>query len=212
MTIKFANTTGQFGTFYTGTPNYVDVGTLTTPTAGMVTFPTKAADTTQPSGIWVDGDIIGVRVYKDADNFQIWTGTWDATNEYIEVETLEDSVGTLSDTDLVTVTGVVTSEMLHSITMEPQVVTITGTTYTTQDKDCGKIHRCTNVAATTVTLSASSRVGWHGLFLFEEAGIVSFARDSTDTINDDTSNVDGAGQFRTAYILQATEGDWKAFT
>jgi hypothetical protein len=210
MAIKLANCTGQNSVFYTGTPNYVDVDNTFTASTGLVTFAIKAADTTQPGGAWADGDTVGVRVWKDDSNFQIWKAIWVAASEYLQVETLEDSVGTLDNLDDVVVTAVLTAEQLSDLILEPQVVVISGTTHTTLDADCGKLHRTTHGSAVTITLGSNNRINWHGLFRQDGAGLMSFARASTDTINGGTTNVAAAGQFKTAYVHQITEGAWVA--
>lgn len=203
--IMFSNLVGQAGIYHTGSPNYVDVDNAYTPVAGMVTFAAKDTD-----DAWGDGDLMGVKIYVNDTNYKVWWASWDATNEYIEVITEEETVGTIADGAAVTVIAVPTRLMMEKAIWEPRVVTITGTTHTTLDADFGALHRCTNGSAVTVTLGADCRANWHGLFSQEGAGLVSFARASTDTINGGTANVPMAGQYKTAYVYQPTEGAWIA--
>jgi hypothetical protein len=105
--IRIPNRTAQAATYKTGTPNYVDVSAGAAVT-GMVTFSAKAAD-----DLWTDGDTLGIVIRKDDSNYKVWTATWDATNEYLEMGTEEESVGTISDDDAVTVTASMTAGQLE---------------------------------------------------------------------------------------------------
>lgn len=203
--IQFSNRTGQAGIYHTGSPNYVDVDFTYTAVTDKDTFYDKSVD----DG-WAADDQMGVLIYKSAGNYKVWWAYWDASNQYIKAITEEDSVGTISDADSVTITALPTRLMLEKAIWEPKVVTITGTTHTTLDADVGALHRCTNAGAVTVTLGEDCRANWHGLFVQEGTGLVSFARDGTDTINGGTSNVDMGGQFKSAYVYQPTEGAWIA--
>jgi hypothetical protein len=42
----------------------------------------------------------------------------------------------------------------------------------------------------------------------EGDGIVSVARDSTDTLNGGTTNISLSGKWKSAYLFQRTEGAW----
>lgn len=127
MPIVVANRTAQSGTYYTGSPNYVDVSAGAA-AAGMVTFPAKATDAS-----WADGVEIGVAVVKDDDNWQVWRATWDATNEYLEVVEVEDSDGSLSDSDSVTVTATLTEAHVQKIINGREVLTGNRTYYVRTD-------------------------------------------------------------------------------
>jgi hypothetical protein len=146
--------------FYTGTPDYVDVDNASDPLAEMLTFASQAMD-------WATGDLVGVLIKKDATNYKIWVGEWDDTNEYVEKFFEEESVGTISNNDAVEVTAVLTERMAESLVFEPQIVVISGTTHTTADTNCGKLHRCTSSSAVAITLDSSAKVPWQGLFVQE---------------------------------------------
>ena len=203
-TIRFANRIKQAGVFHTGTPDYVQFSGAAV--AGYVTLASVA------EGVWADNDIVSVLIYVDDSNYKVWLGYYDkvdtAYNVYLTTE--EFTVGTINDTDAVTVSIVPTAKLVEKTVLEPQFVVITGTTHTTLDVDCGKVHRYTSGSAVTVTLGAGCRVNWHAVHVQEGAGLVSFARDSTDTVNGGTTNVDMAGQYKTAYTYQHTEGAWIA--
>jgi hypothetical protein len=174
----------------------------------MVTFAAKAVDSTQPGGVWVDGDTVGVLIKKTDSHYKVWTAIWDATNEHLEVVTEEDTVGTISDGDTVLVLGILTAEVVDNLVMSAQLLTVSGTTHTTALADKGKVVRCTSGSAVTITLDDAMPVGYHGLVVQEGAGAVSLARDGTDTINGGTANVMLGGQWKSAYFYQPTNGAW----
>lgn len=207
MTMRFANRTGQAGTYKTGSPNYVEVLNTEPARTGMVTFAAKVADDS-----WVDGDQTGILVAKDAANYKVWLATWVAATERFNVSIEEESVGTISDSDDVEVTAVLTTAMMGSVIFDPQTVVISGVTHTTIDADTGKLHRCTSASDITITLGDGCKVGWHGVFVQEGAGIPSFARSSTDTINGATGNIPIYARYKSAYVYQASEGAWVAVT
>ena len=204
-TLRFPNRAGQEGVFYTGSPDYVDVDNASDPLAEMLTFASQATT-------WATSDLVGVLIKKDATNYKIWVGEWDATNEYVEKFFEEEAVGTISDSDAVEVTAVLTQRMAESLVFEPQIKTISGTTHTTADEDCGKLHRCTSSSAVAITLDSSSKVPWQGLFVQEGAGTVTISRASTDTINNGTDPVAIPARYKTAYVYQYTEGAWMVLT
>lgn len=209
--IRFPNNTGQTGIYHTGSPNYVDVTSTYTVQDRFVSFDAKAADDS-----WADGDIVGIRIEKDATAYKIWKAQWDATyatngdEAALLVVTEEDSVGTVSDGDSVLVTATVTKKIFDDVLFRPQFVEVSGTTHTALEVDSGKVHRCTNGSAVTVTVDAALSVGWHAVFIQEGAGLVSFDPQSTDTLNGGTSNIPMGGQHKSAYIYQHTEGAWIA--
>lgn len=208
---QFPNNTGQTGIYHTGSPNYVDVNSTYIVQDRFVSFAAKATDDS-----WADGDILGIRIEKDATAYKVWKVSWDATyasngNEAaLVLVTEEDSVGTITDGDSVLVTATVTNLIFDDVLFKPQFVEVSGVTHTALAVDSGKVHRCTNGSAVTVTLGATLPVGWHAVFVQEGAGLVSFARDSTDTINGSVSNIDMSGQYRSSYVYQHTEGVWIA--
>lgn len=210
MAIKLPNRTGQAGVYHTGSPNYVDVDHTFLSSDGMVTFATKAADATQPGGVWANADTVGLLVVKDSSNWKVWYASWNSASEYLEVVTEEDSLGTISDGDAVVVTGTLTAEMLDQVFFTPQIYTVTGTTYTTLAAHKGWLIRCTSGSAVTITLDEDLPVGFHGIVVQEGAGTVSFAREGTDTINGAAANVSLAAQWKSAYFYQASAGAWVA--
>ena len=202
-TLRFANRTSQAGIYFTGTPNYVDVDNTYTIAPGMVSFAAKATDDS-----WVNGDICGLLIKKDNSNYKVWLAEWVSADEYFNVITEEESVGTISDTDDVYVTAVLTNKVMERAIMQPQVETESGTTRTLAASDAGKVICCTSATAVTITPEASLPVNFHCMIVQEGPGLVSIARDSTDTLNGGTSNVSLAGQWKSGYLLQRTEGAW----
>lgn len=95
--LQWPNRTGQAATYHSGTPNYVDVGSGAAE-AGLVTVPSRAT-----SDSWADGDTVSVLIKESDSAWWCGIGTWDETNEHIELTTEEDSAGTLTDTGAVTV-------------------------------------------------------------------------------------------------------------
>lgn len=211
-TTRFPNRTGQVGVYHTGTPNYVDVDAAFTGQGSFVSFATKAADTSQPGGAWADGELVGVLVFKDASNHQVWRATWDDSNEYLEVETLEDSVGTLTDGDSVLVTAVMTEYTFDSLVSTPQIVPVSGTSHTVGLNERGATFCCTSGSATTITLSEDMPVPYHGVVVQEGTGAVSLVIEGSDTVNGATDPIAIGVQWRSAYFYQRTEGAWVVIT
>jgi hypothetical protein len=203
MALQFPNRTGQAGTYHTGSPNYVDVDNAKSPIASMVTFAAKATDDS-----WSDNDTVTIEVRKDSSNWWVGTATWDATNEYLELTTEEDSAGTLSDADDVTVTAVPTRDSFLVVSRGAEFVAEAGTTRTLSAADHGRTIRCTSATAVTITCDDALPVGFHCLVIQEGAGTVSIAIEGTDTVNGDTAAIDVAAQYQAAYIYQATAGAW----
>ena len=208
-TNRFPNNTGQVGIYKTGTPDYVDVTDTYTVQDRFVRFATKATDDS-----WADDDLVGIRIEKSATDYKVWKAKWDATYTTngdapaLILDTEEDSVGTIADTDSVLVTAVPTKLTFDDVLFRPQFVVVSGTTHTLLEADCGKVHRFTSADAVTVTIDAALSVGWHCVLIQEGAGLVSLDPQSTDEINGATANVAMAGQYKSAYLYQHTEGDW----
>jgi hypothetical protein len=203
--LQFPNRTGQAATYYTGSPNYVDVDNTEAAVSGMVTFAAKATDDS-----WADSDTVSIEVRKDASNWWVGTATWDATNEYLELTTVEDSAGSLSNTDSVTVIAVPTSGTFLDVARGAEFTAESGTTRTLSAADHGATIRCTSASAVTITCDDGLPVGFHCSIIQEGAGTVSIARDGTDTINGGSTAIDVADQYKAAYVYQATEGAWIA--
>lgn len=201
--IRFSNRIGQTGYFKTGSPDYIDVAAAYAPGSDRVTFATRAT-----AEGWVTGDTLGVLITKAPGNYKLWYATWDATNKRLSLLLEEDTAGTISDGDQVTVSSVVTKRMLDHAVWEPQFVTITGTAYTLLSSDIGKTLCCTNSAAVTITVDAALPVGFHCVIVQEGAGVVSLARASTDTLNGQTGNLSTPAQFQSLYLCQRVEGAW----
>jgi hypothetical protein len=193
--------------YYDSTTDYVDVDNTFTVEQGMVTFAAKATDDS-----WANNDLCGLLVKKDNSNYQVWLGKWVSASEYFEVVTLEESVGTLSDEDDVIVTAVLTNVVMDKAISEPQIETEAGTSRTLSLSDKGKVISFTSGSTVTVTPAATLPVNFHCMLVQEGAGAVSVARDSTDTLNGGTANVSLAGQWKSAYLFQRTEGAWVVVT
>jgi hypothetical protein len=134
MSRKYPNRTGQSATFETGTPDAVDISG-TTALAGMRTF---AAVATADS--WVDGDTVTILVKKSDDDYQIWTATWDETNDKLLKVTAEMSVGTISDTNVVEVSAVLSQAGFAEATSPLlKVEVLQDETRTLTIDDCGRL-------------------------------------------------------------------------
>ena len=201
--IRFSNLVGQAGFYQTGSPNYVDVAAAYTPALDRVTFSAKAAD----DG-WVDGDTIGIRIFKSHDNYKIWYASWDGTAKRLFAVIEEESVGAIANGDAVTVSAVVTGKMMDKAIWEPQFVLVAGATYTLLASDVGKTICFTSASAVTVTVDAALPVGFQCLIVQEGAGVVTLARASTDTLNGQAGNIACPGQFQSLYLYQRIEGAW----
>jgi hypothetical protein len=204
--IRFPNRTAQTGVYKDDTLDYVDLSSGAA-LAGMVTFSDKATD----DG-WGNGDQIGVLIEKSDGSWQVWTALWDSENDYLTLETLEDSSGTLTGDDAVNVRAVITQRILSVGLMTPSqaaFVELTGTTYTIGDSHAGKVLRCTSSSAVTLTLDEAATPGIQFLVVQAGSGAVSIARGGTDTINGGSSSVAVAKQFGSAYVYQVAEGAWE---
>lgn len=82
----------------------------------------------------------------------------------------------------------------------PNVNAQTGTTYTTQDSDNGKIITCSNAGAITVTIHQGAAAGFNCLVVQKGAGQVSFAAGGTGAIRNRQSHTKIAGQYGAATI------------
>jgi hypothetical protein len=202
-TLRFANRTGQAGVYYTGSPNYVDVDNSFAVEAGLVTFAAKASDDS-----WANNDTIGLLVKKDNSNYKVWIGKWVSASEYFQVVTEEETVGTISNEDEVIVTAVLTNKAMENAIFSPQIEVEAGTSRSLSASDRGKIICCTSGSTVTITATATLDTAFHCVIIREGSGSVSVARDSTDTINGGTTAVTLAGQYKSAYLYQRTEGAW----
>ena len=203
MALIFPNSTGQAGIYRTGSPNYVDVSSAYVALEEHTGF--VAAATAEG---WADGDTMTVYVRESTTKTAIWLAEWDETNSRMNLVDTEKAVSTLTngaDVDIIAVPSKLSYDrMIH----EPRIVLISGTTHTTADANTGALHRCTNGSAVTITLDTGAPVEWHGLFVWEGAGAVSFARGGSDTINGGEANVTILSRYNSAYVYQPTEGAW----
>jgi hypothetical protein len=202
--LRFPNRTAQSGVYKTGTPNYVDAfgGTAVT---GMVTFATKVV-----GDGWNDGDTVGVLVKKDDSNYWVGLGTWDATNNYVELTTEEESIGTLADGDPITISAVPTASTFLAVARGAEFVEESGATRTLSLTDEGATIRCTSGSAVAITCADTLPVGFHCLIVQEGAGTVTIDSENTHSLNGATAGtgVEVAGQWKSAYVYQRAEGEW----
>ena len=141
----------------------------------------------------------------------MWKAVWDASNEYLEKVTEEESVGTISDDDDVDVTAVVTSAMFDAVTQQARLKEVSGTTYSVEASVSGYLIRCTSGSATTVTFPATLPVSFHAMVVQEGAGAVTVQTAGTDTLNGTAAGtLATAGQYGSIYVYQHTEGTWIA--
>lgn len=203
MALIFPNSTGQAGVYQTGSPNYVDVASSYVPLEEHTTFVASAS-----AEGWTDGDLLTVYVKESTVITAVWLGEWDETNSRINLVTEEKAAGTLTDGAAVSIIAVPSALSYDKMVHEPRIVLISGTTHTTQTANTGALHRCTSASAVTITLDTGAPVEWHGLFVQEGAGLVSFARGGADTINGGTANVSILSRYNSSYAYQPTEGAW----
>jgi hypothetical protein len=169
----------------------------------MQTFATSAT-----ADSWADGDEVTIEVFKDATAWWVGTGTWDATNEYLLLTSEEDSAGTLTNGDAVSVTAVPTQHSFLVVSRGAEFNEVAGTTYALSLADHGTVIRCTSADAVTVTATDTLPVGFHVLIVQEGAGAVSVTPGGTDTLNGATDAVGVTKQFGAGYLFQAAEGQW----
>ena len=86
MAQRFPNRTAQAGVYYTGGTGYLDVDSSFTVPSTYVSFSAIATE----DG-WSAGDVVDVFVQKASDltTWAIWTCVWDATNEYLLFDRLQ---------------------------------------------------------------------------------------------------------------------------
>lgn len=202
--LQHPNATGQAGVFKTGSPNYVDVSSG----AALENYSTFSARATADS--WAEGDLVGIYIEKDASNNKVWLASWDATNSYLELVSEEETVGTISDTDAVDVSAVPTKLVMEKVMRDAEFVVESGTTRTLSAADHGQTIRCTSGSAVAITLDDALDVGFHCLIVQEGAGAVTVDSEGTDTLNGVAAGtgVALAGQYKSAYVYQASAGAW----
>jgi hypothetical protein len=153
---------------------------------------------------------MGILVKKDDSNYWVGLGTWDATNSYIELTNEEESVGTLSDNDSVTVAAVPTASTFLAVARGAEFVEESGTTRTLSLSDEGATIRCTSGSAVAITCADTLPVGFHCLVVQEGAGTVTIDSENTDTLNGAAAGtgIEVADQWKSAYVYQSAEGEW----
>lgn len=200
--IQFGDRVSQSATYRTGSPNYVDIS-AGLPAAGAVGF--SAAATAMS---WADGDRLDVLVYKDDDNWQVWEASWDGTGSTVELVSVGASVGSLADADTVSVMTTLTAALAGSMMRDPELIEESGAARTLAAGDHGRTIRCTSASAVTVTTAEALPVGFHCLLVQEGAGEVSVAPGGADTLNGAAASIALAGQYKSGYLYQASEGAW----
>jgi hypothetical protein len=208
MAHQFPNKTAQVGVYKTGSPPYIDVSSeeqIVDECASFIDAATLYS--------FADGDTLGVLVRKNSSDWAVWVVAWDAANKYLLRVSEESIAGTLIDADSVTVYATLTTAMIQSASTTPnrmQPLVESGTSRLISANDSGKTICCT--AATTVSLSLPDNLpaNVHGLAVQEGLGEVRFTASGTSTINGGTSPVLLAGQYKSAYFYQRTQGAWVA--
>ena len=105
MAIQYPEMTAQEGVYYSASGGYVDVDNTFDPlTSDFKTFAVEAS-----ASSWADGDEVRVYIWASTGNSAIWNATWDAANEYLELESLEEAKGTLVNGGAVEVTATATN-------------------------------------------------------------------------------------------------------
>lgn len=206
--ILFPNAAGQTATFFTNAPDYVDVsaGSVLINPVCVGTISARAA-----AEAWPDGSLIGVRVAKDDDNYQIWTGIWTSSNSRITASIVENSVGTIDNADTVNVFACPTKSTLRlamAQLAEQTTVLISGTTYAITEDDAGKMLCCTASSDITLTVSSSVPTAFQCLVVREGTGTPKIDCQSGDTINNLSpgTGVTIESRWKSAYVYRRTSG------
>jgi hypothetical protein len=159
--------------------------------------------------------INGAATIALSKQYQIVVLECDGTEWFIVTEFL----GTITDNVLLKMdnatgrfqsTGIVIDDDNNMSGHGSQVNEQTGTTYTLTASDNGKIVRCTNASAVTVTLPQTSTetlaAGFQCTVVQAGAGQVTLALEGSDTIRDASSNLNINNQWGAAYVLKETAG------
>lgn len=128
-----------------------------------------------------------------------------AARTALSLGTLATQSGTFSGTSSGTNTGDQTLASLGAAPATPSVNAQTGTTYSLQASDNGKIVTCSNGSGITVTVPSGLGAGFHCQVIQLGAGQVTFSPSST-TINNRQSHTKIAGQYGIA-VLSAYASD-----
>jgi hypothetical protein len=204
------NATGQTGVYKDGSPNYIDVDSgVFSPQSEAQLFATKAT-----ADGWSDGDTLAVFVKKDNTNWAIWMATWDAANEYLLVDTVEDSLGSFTTDDPVTVYATISQEFWRRTVRQATPKVTSATSYTALLEDSGSQIVFTSGSPIAVSTDQDLPVGYHVVLFAAGAGVVtvSIGGAGGDTLNGATAGIPLAGQWKSAYLWQYEEGAWMIVT
>lgn len=208
MALIFPNRVAQTATFVSGTPDAVDVTTPNVAEPGMRTFLAAAS-----ADSWVDGIRMGVLVRKDNTNYIVGIGTWDSSGSQITLDTVELTIGSISNSDTVYLIATGTEETLNDAILSPetaQLVEVSGTTLDLATTHSGKVLCCTNGSAVFITIKDTLPVNFHCVIVQEGEGQVTIDSENTDTCNGVAAGtgVSIATQWRSAYVYQRSAGSW----
>ena len=93
--------------------------------------------------------------------YQIWTATWDETNDKLLKVTAEMSVGTISDENVVEVSAVLSQAALFAESRLLKVEVLEDVTRTLTLDDCGKLfHVHDTMGGSTIDLPSGAPVGF----------------------------------------------------
>lgn len=139
------------------------------------------------------------------------------TNETVEEGITETEVGQiLADMVDLTETKTKPADLVTKADITATVNNQTGTTYTLQASDNGKLVTFNNAASITVTVPPSLPIGFNCVLLQKGAGIITIAPGSGVAINNRYSFTKTNGQYAMASLVSAatdtftTTGDLKA--
>lgn len=214
MSNQFPNRTGQAGIYQDDTTDYVELSGSAV--AKHITFDSAAT----LYGI-EDGDYLGISIEKDASNFKVWTASWTSGSpSRLTLVTEEESEGSISDSDAVTVKATITTNMLlRAITTPPIAQTVSVTSSRSlATSDQGKLVRCSSSSAIAITLPDSAGgsalpAGFHCTVSRDGSGTVTLDCAGSDTIN---GIVAGTGykipeQWQMVYVVQASAGAYAVY-
>ena len=114
---------------------------------------------------------------------------------------------TADGTSYYTTLGDIRAPLLTRLT---EVNVQTGTTYTIQASDSGKVIICNNAAAIAVTLPDTLDTYFQCTVVQVGAGVPTVTRSGTDTINGAGTGVTPSAQWKGIYLTQYTAGTWLA--
>lgn len=210
MAVRFPHRVWQTATYHTGTPNYINV-LNGTPAAGKQTFEGQAAKDSAAGDPWTATDEFGIVIIKNDITIKVWTATWDSVNQYLLLDTEEESSGSWGSGDEVTVFACPTKNTLAKSIAEPGFSTpivVSGTTLTLSRIHNGRVLRFTSGSPVAVTIPSGLPV-MHCLPVQVGDGTVVFTPSGVASLNGGTSGISLSGKMKSGYLYHIGGDDWE---